>query len=129
MKQNVFGWVEITVNEMERAIEFYNKVCSFELQRNKMGELDMAWFPSTEDQNVPGASGSLVHHKEFYRPSHDGALVYFSSPSGDAANELGRVEAAGGRILVPKKQISPDVGYMGVFVDSEGNRVAIHSRN
>jgi predicted enzyme related to lactoylglutathione lyase len=43
-------------------------------------------------------------------------------------NELARVEDAGGKILVPKKQISEDVGYMAVFIDTEGNRVALHSR-
>jgi len=129
MKQNVFGWIEIPVSDMDRAIKFYRTVFGFDLHRNQMGELEMAWFPSTEDQNVPGAAGSLVYHKEFYKPSQDGALVYFSSPSGDAEKELSKVEAAGGKILVPKKQISPDVGYMGIFIDSEGNRVAIHSRS
>jgi hypothetical protein len=37
------------------------------------------------------------------------------------------VEAAGGKVLVPKTQISEDIGYMGVFLDTEGNRIAIHS--
>ncbi|WP_240751406.1 VOC family protein [Flagellimonas onchidii] len=46
----------------------------------------------------------------------------------DVQNELGRVEDAGGKILRPKTQISPEVGYMGVFSDSEGNRIALHSR-
>jgi predicted enzyme related to lactoylglutathione lyase len=127
MKQNVFGWVEIPVNDMDRAVKFYNEVFGFELHRNQMGELEMAWFPSSEDPSSPGAAGSLVYHKEFYKPSQDGSLVYFSSPSGNAENELRKVEASGGSVLVPKKLISPDVGYMGVFIDSEGNRVAIHS--
>ena len=40
---------------------------------------------------------------------------------------MNRVEAAGGKIMVPKTQISPDYGYMAVFIDTEGNRIGLHS--
>lgn len=40
---------------------------------------------------------------------------------------LDKVVAAGGKILVPKMEISPDYGYLGVFIDTEGNRIALHS--
>lgn len=40
---------------------------------------------------------------------------------------LDKVENAGGKILVPKTQISEDFGYMAVIIDSEGNRIAFHS--
>lgn len=73
--------------------------------------------------------GSLVRHKDFYFPSDtQGPLLYFTAFSGDLAIELDRVKQAGGNILTPKKQISPDHGYMGLFLDSEGNRIALHSR-
>jgi uncharacterized protein len=127
-KMNPVGWFEIPVSDMDRAIRFYEDVFQFKLSRNQMGPLDMAWFPGFEAQNVPGSGGSLVHHEEFYKPSSDGTLVYFSSPSEDLGNELSRVEKAGGKVLVPKKLIAPDIGYMGVFMDTEGNRVALHSR-
>jgi predicted enzyme related to lactoylglutathione lyase len=41
---------------------------------------------------------------------------------------MGRVESTGGKILMEKKQISEELGFMGLFLDSEGNRVAMHSR-
>ena len=85
----------------------------------------MAWFPYADK---PGASGSLVHDNKFYKPSQDGVLIYFSSPSEDLKNELDKVESAGGKVLIQKKLISEDIGYMGMFLDSEGNRVAIHSK-
>jgi predicted enzyme related to lactoylglutathione lyase len=53
--------------------------------------------------------------------------LYFTSPSGDAANELARVEGAGGKLLQPKTLISEDVGYYGLLLDTEGNRIAVHS--
>jgi hypothetical protein len=121
---NLVGWFEIPVSDMDRAIAFYQAVLGIELDRHTMGVLDMAWFPAGPG---PGAAGSLVRHEAFYRPSEDGTLVYFTSPTGDLANELASVEPAGGRVLVPKRQISEDVGFMAVFRDSEGNRVALHS--
>jgi len=125
-KNNAVGWFEIPVTNMERAIQFYEAVFSIKLERHQMGELDMAWFPWLETGS--GASGSLVHNRELYKPSRDGVLIYFTAQSGDLYAELSRVEAAGGKVLVPKALIAEDVGYMAVFVDSEGNRIAIHSR-
>ena len=85
----------------------------------------MGWFPWAEGK--PGAAGSLVKHEEWYFPSDTkGPLVYFSS--NEVQMHLDKVEKAGGEILVPRTQISEDVGYMGVFKDSEGNRIALHSR-
>ena len=55
-------------------------------------------------------------------------VVYFTAFSGDLANELSRVEEAGGKILQEKKQISEEHGYMALILDTEGNRIAVHSR-
>ena len=84
----------------------------------------MAWFPFAD---LPGAPGTLVFHKEFYKPSTDGVLIYLTSPSGDLSNELAKIESAGGKIVVPKTLITEDIGFMAVFIDSEGNRIALHS--
>ena len=125
-EHNVVGWFEIPVADIERAIEFYQKVFDCELERNAVGELDMAWFPMTEEGL--GAPGSLVYNKEMYKPSTEGVLIYFTARSGDLANELSRVESAGGKVLLPKTLITEDIGYMGLFLDTEGNRIAVHSR-
>jgi len=126
MDRNVVGWFEIPVTKMERAIKFYEAVFGFKLERHEMGELDMAWFPFAD---IPGASGSLVYHKEFYKPSTDGTLIYFTCHSGDLENEISKIEPAGGKILMPKKLITEDIGYMALCVDTEGNRIALHSRS
>jgi uncharacterized protein len=123
-QQVTVGWFEIPVSNMERAMAFYEKVFNCKLARNQMGPLDMAWFPW--DDMEKGAGGTLVKHEEFYKPSTDGVLVYFSCE--DLNTELSRVEGAGGKVLVPKKEISPDVGFMALFTDCEGNRIALHSR-
>jgi predicted enzyme related to lactoylglutathione lyase len=126
VKNNIVGWFEVPVINMERAIMFYETIFGFKLLRNQMGPLDMAWFPYTE--SVAGAAGSLVLNKEFYKPSADGTLIYFSSQNGDLNDELSRVEKAGGKVIQEKTLITDDVGYMAVFLDTEGNRVALHSR-
>mgnify|MGYP000306640421 CR=1 FL=1 len=125
MDFNVVGWFEIPVENMERAIQFYEKVLGFNLERHEMGPLDMAWFPY--HHQGAGAPGSLVHYPDAYKPSTDGVLIYFSAKSGDLANELVLIEEAGGKVLQGKTQISEEHGYMALFLDSEGNRVALHS--
>ncbi len=127
MERNVVGWFEIPVTDMDRAIRFYETVFDFKIDRNQMGPLDMGWFPFTEGDG-PGSGGSLVKHPDFYKPSTDGTLVYFTAHSGDLNNELGRVEDAGGKVLQEKTHIADDIGYMALILDTEGNRVALHSR-
>jgi uncharacterized protein len=125
-KNNAVGWFELPVADMERAIKFYETVFGIKLERNQMGPLDMAWFPWVDDGM--GASGSLVYHQEMYKPSVDGVVIYFTAHSGDLANELSRVEPAGGKVIQPKTLITEDIGYMALLIDSEGNRVALHSQ-
>jgi predicted enzyme related to lactoylglutathione lyase len=126
IKHNIVGWFEIPVHDMDRAIKFYETVFEFKLERNQMGPLDMAWFPMVE--NEIGAAGSLIYFPEAYRPSKKGILIYFTAFSGDLAVELSRVEAAGGKVLQEKTLITDEIGYMGLLLDTEGNRIAIHSR-
>lgn len=125
-KNNVVGWFEIPTTDMDRAVKFYETVFDFKLQREKMGDLDMAWFPF--NMEAQGSPGSLVCMPDVYKPSADGTLVYFTAHSGNLDKELSRVEKAGGKVLMEKKEISPEHGFMALFLDSEGNRVAMHSR-
>ncbi len=126
-KNNVVGWFEIPVQDMERAMKFYQTVLGITLERHNFGPLDMAWFPAI--RNGAGAAGSLVHHATAYKPSSDGTLVYFSALSGDLSKELSRVEGAGGKILRGKTLIKEDIGYMALLLDTEGNRIALHSHS
>ena len=100
MKNNMVGWFEVPVTNMERAIAFYEKVFEIKLERHQMGVFDMAWFPWVTEGL--GSGGSLVHFPAAYKPSTDGVLVYFTAHSGDLANELSRIEAAGGQVLQGK---------------------------
>lgn len=119
----MIGWFEIPVSDMNRAKTFYETVFRVEIQVMDFGELKMGWFPS-QGAEAYGSPGTLIKH-EAYIPSKEGTMVYFICK--DVKDELHRIEAAGGKILKSKTQISPEYGYMGLFIDSEGNRVALHS--
>ncbi|WP_439152458.1 VOC family protein [Winogradskyella sp.] len=117
------GWFEIPVNDMDRAKTFYETIFKFEIRDVDFGGLKMGWFP--DNKGAYGATGTLIK-QDSYIPSQEGTLVYFMSE--DVNNELDRVVAAGGKIYQEKTKISDEHGYMGVFIDTEGNRVALHSK-
>jgi predicted enzyme related to lactoylglutathione lyase len=127
MNSQMVGWFEVPVLDMDRAVKFYNSVFNIVIKVQQFGPTAMGWFPFSEDENAKGASGTLIHNPAHYTPSEQGPLLYFTSRSGDINDELGRIEAAGGEILRTKTQISEDHGYMALFKDSEGNRIALHS--
>ncbi len=116
----VVVWFEIPVNDMQRAKTFYETVFGITIKDVDFGGLKMGWFPNEGH----GATGTLIK-QESYVPSQEGTLVYFNSK--DIEGVLDKVVAAGGKVYQPKTQISEEHGYMGVFIDSEGNRIALHS--
>lgn len=119
------GWFEIPVIDMNRAKLFYEQVFGIKIHEEQFGDTKMGWFPSFDDPEAKGSSGSLVQNTSFYIPSANGTLVYFSSPGID--DELQKVEEAGGKVLQKKTLISEDIGFMALFLDTEGNRIALHS--
>ena len=126
MKAKNVGWFEIPVLDMERATSFYETIFEIKIQAQQFGETKMGWFPYDHENPQEGASGSLIMNPGHYKPSSNGVLIYFSSV--EINDELSRVEGAGGVILQKKTQISPEVGFMAVILDTEGNRIALHSR-
>ncbi|MBX3009542.1 MAG: VOC family protein [Melioribacteraceae bacterium] len=121
---NVLNWFEIPVIDMERAVKFYCRIFGHEsMYITHMGGFDMAFFPMEGD----GVGGALCKG-EWYKPTQDGSLIYLNG-NPDLANILDKVEEAGGKVIMPKRIITEEIGYMGLFIDIEGNRVALHSNN
>lgn len=121
---NILGWFDIPVIDMDRAVKFYSEVFSYSsMQQMDFGGFKMAFFPTEE-----GSLGGALCKGEWYKPSQDGVVIYFSI-NPDLNTALSKVETAGGKVIMPKKQISEEYGYMGMFIDSEGNRIALHSSN
>ena len=123
--KHAISWFEIPSTDLDRAAKFYESIFDIQLQPMDLVEIKMRIFPIEDPMN--GIGGSIVYHKDFYQPSpNSGPLIYLNG-NPDVQNVLDRVEAAGGSIMVPKTPISPEFGYMAVFVDTEGNRIALHS--
>lgn len=123
MERNLVGWFEIPVNDMERACSFYEAVFDISLTQTKSGDLHMATFPFVDGGF--GAGGALVKHKKHYIPSSLGVVIYFGT--NDMNKSLEAVTANGGDVVQKKKAVGPNQGFNGVFIDTEGNRIALHS--
>lgn len=118
----VIMWFEIPVKDIQRAKKFYEEILKVEMTVMEFGGHEMAFFPSEGKGSV---SGALCKGPD-YTPSTDGALIYLNgNPNLDTV--LNRVENAGGVIILPKREISPEYGFMAIFMDTEGNKLALHS--
>lgn len=122
---HAISWFEIPSADIQRATQFYETIFATQLFPMDMGELLMRVFP-VEDMNTE-ISGAIVYGGDFHKPSSsDGVLIYLNA-NGRMDEILGRVPEAGGSVMVPKTQISPEHGYMAVILDTEGNRIGLHS--
>lgn len=122
---NALNWFEIPVTDMQRAKHFYQVVFGIHMEDMDMPGMTMAMFPY--ESNSGKLSGALVK-SEYHRPSKDGVIVYLNA-NPDMKEILQRIEDEHGEVVMPKTQISPEIGYMAFFIDSEGNRIALHSQN
>ncbi|MDA3952461.1 MAG: VOC family protein [Bacteroidales bacterium] len=118
---NPVNYFEIPVTDLDRAVKFYSEVFKIELNLMEMPGMKMSMFPGAPDK--PSATGSLAQGEGFV-PSTEGTTVYFFCD--DLSNELKRIEELGGKILNPKTSIG-EMGFIAHFIDSEGNKVALHS--
>jgi uncharacterized protein len=120
---NAIGWFDIYVNDMKRAVAFYESVLKQKLEKigDPTGETQMMSFPG--DMSSYGAAGALVK-SEHSRPGMGGTMVYFSVE--DCSAEESRVAAAGGKIVRPKFSIG-QFGWVTLCEDTEGNMFGFNS--
>lgn len=124
-KSNSLNWFEIPVTDIDRAQKFYEAVFDIKMERNDMEQMQMAFFPFEPGNGK--ATGAIIQ-SQMHIPSEEGAIIYLNAnPNLDVA--LGKVEAAGGTILIPKTQITEEYGYMAFYSDTEGNKMAMHSQS
>lgn len=118
---NALSWFEIPVTDLARAKEFYGRVLKAELREESLSGRNMAIFPYQEG----GVGGALIQD-EHLNPGTDGTLVYLGAGD-DLPGAVKRVEEAGGKVVMGPTLLSEQIGSIAVFLDSEGNRVALHS--
>ena len=123
--KSAISWFEIPSTDLARATKFYETIFGISLIPMDLPDIKMRMFP-VEDP-MTGIGGAVVHSDGFHKPSAtDGPLIYLNG-NPDVQQVLDKVEAAGGSITVPKTEISPEYGFMAVIIDTEGNRIGLHS--
>jgi predicted enzyme related to lactoylglutathione lyase len=122
---SAISWFEIPSHDIDRAQKFYENIFGINLINMDNPGLKMRAFPVAD--MMQDISGAVVHHPDFYSPSaNQGTLIYLNA-NPDVQAVLDKVVGAGGSILVPKTQISPEYGYMAIITDTEGNRIGLHN--
>jgi predicted enzyme related to lactoylglutathione lyase len=117
--RHVITWFEIPVLDIGRAAKFYGAILDASLQVEQMEGGAAASLPSG------GGIGGCLFQGVGYVPSADGAVLYLYG--GDDLNQvLERVEPAGGQVVTPKTGAG-DNGFFAYFLDTEGNRIGLHS--
>lgn len=120
---NTLNWFEISISDMARAKKFYETIFSIKMEEMEMMGMKMAMFPYDP---MGGKLSGGIAQSDMHKPSADGVKIYLNgNPDLDAA--LSKVEAAGGKVTMPKQKISDDIGYMAFFMDTEGNTLGLHS--
>lgn len=122
------NWFEIPVSDFTRAKIFYESILNIKIEEHSdtsMGGYTMGFLGGDEKDQI--VTGALVLSKDCI-PSDKGTLIYLNA-NPDLNIIIERINKAGGKIIMPKTFIAPEIGHMSMFIDSEGNKLALHSKN
>ena len=115
--------VEIPTSNFSRAVAFYQAILGITIEEIEMEGIRMGLFPNDGES----VSVQLINGSE-YKPSGDGTIVYLSGGK-DLQKVADKIKTNGGKIVVPKTEIGPEMGFYAMFNDSEGNKLGLHSSN
>lgn len=119
--QTKINWFEIPSTDFSRATAFYESVFDTQLKIEQTGPVKMSIFT-----DASGESCGCVAYSDHYRPGKDGTIIYLdASPSIDKV--LARIEPSGGKIQMEKMRLPDGLGFIAHFLDTEGNRLALHA--
>ena len=120
---NQVVWFDMPVQDLDRAIRFYSAVLGAPVKKEQMPGMTFAVLPHETNE----VSGCLTpgHAGDTNKPSQQGPLLYFNC-QGRLDQAIAAVEPNNGKILQPKHPIGP-YGFRAIVLDSEGNRIALHS--
>ena len=119
--KNFVSWFEIPAYNHFRSVAFYNYIYGIQMTSVELNGFAMGFFPAEN-----GIGGAIVSGPGCV-PSEIGPLMYLNGGE-DLNNVLSKVDEAGGRVVMEKTFLSESAGYFAMFIDSEGNRLALHSK-
>lgn len=119
---NIVVWFEIPATNFERAVHFYETILDIKIESIEMAGFKQGLLPHDDVSKVSGAiicgQGAI--------PSKEGTVVYLNGED-DLNIVLSKVELAGGEVLMTKTFLGDNIGHIAHFIDSEGNRMGMHS--
>lgn len=122
--QHIFTCCEIPALDLQRAMDFYQKVLGVTFKHDQMDNVEMQIFEAAPDS----VSGMLVKG-DGYIPSATATVPYLSGGE-DLTPALERAKALGAAVVFPKTAIHDgECGYFAQFIDSEGNRIGLYSKS
>ena len=121
--KNSINWFEIPVKNFERAKKFYETLLGSPIQIMPHPAYKYGILPGDMENGITGG----IVEGEGFEPSTKGALIYLNGGN-DLSIPLSKVEKAGGKIVLPKTSIGGN-GFMAHIIDTEENKIALHSMN
>lgn len=117
--KHLVNWVEIPAGNFERAVKFYSEILETEIISFEIDGARYGMFPTDDQKNA----GALVK-SDFHQPSANGVMIYLDGGD-DLTSILAKVKDAGGEVLMEKTYLGEQAGYVGIFSDSEGNKIGL----
>lgn len=114
---------EIPATDLSRAVSFYQEILGIDIEKMEFPGMALGLFPY-EGQMITG----VIMKGEGHQPSAEGVTLYLNGGE-NLQIILDKVEENGGKILVPKTPHADESGFFALFLDSEGNKMGLHSPN
>ncbi|MFT3994927.1 MAG: VOC family protein [Dysgonomonas sp.] len=118
---NLISIAQISVTNLARAVKFYQTILGIAIEEIEMDGNQIGVFPNEE-----GTVNVVLVKGNDYKPTTDGAVLYLNAGN-DLQPILDKIAQNGGQVIVPKTEISPEMGYFALFIDTEGNKLGLHS--
>lgn len=112
---------EIPATDISRAINFYQALLDIKIEKMDVEGMQMGILPY-EGQMVTG----VIIQADGYKPSAEGVTMYLNAGE-NLQVVLDRVEKNGGQIILHKTAHADESGFFAIFLDSEGNKMALNS--
>jgi predicted enzyme related to lactoylglutathione lyase len=122
MMKSFVSIFEVPVVDFNRAKKFYENILNISIEETEMDGNRMGLFPGD-----PNAGSGVLIEGAGYKPSSEYGVLIYLNGGNDLQLILERIEPNKGQVIVPKTQISPEMGNFAIFIDSEGNKLGLHS--